>query len=182
MIEEQDIVEVAKILKPHGIKGEINVELEYDIDLKEFRCIVLDVDSIYVPFFIDGLRDKSSTTILLHIDGIDTEEAAREICGKSIYLLRNEMQSLGYFDETMDDTDSLYASDLIGYKVVSEESTSIGEIIDFDDSTENVLLIVRDDKESEKLTYIPFVSEFIVEVDSESKILNVDLPEGILNL
>ena len=55
----------------------------------------------------------------------------------------------------------------------------IGEIINVDCATENYLFIV--DK-NDKQVFIPATDDFITDIDFENKILEMDLPEGILDI
>lgn len=50
MIHRSEILEIGRLLKPHGIKGEITVELFGDIDMRALKCVVVNIDGIFVPF------------------------------------------------------------------------------------------------------------------------------------
>ncbi len=82
MILRTDITEAGVFNKPHGIKGEISATLDFDIDLSDVKCIVLDVEGIFVPFFIVSVRPKTSETVLITINGIDSEQKARTLTGR----------------------------------------------------------------------------------------------------
>jgi 16S rRNA processing protein RimM len=49
-----------------------------------------------------------------------------------------------------------------------------------DDSTENVLLVINDEKGEELL--IPAVESFIKDIDMEERKIRVELPEGLIGL
>lgn len=68
MITESEIIEIGKIGKPHGINGEINVYLNEDVDFERLDKIVLEIEGIYVPFFIDNVRTKRIDTVIMHIE------------------------------------------------------------------------------------------------------------------
>lgn len=89
MILRTDITEAGVFNKPHGIKGEISATLDYDTDLSEVKCIVIEIEGIFVPFFIVSVRPKTAETCLLTIDGIDSEEKARTLTGRAFYLLNS---------------------------------------------------------------------------------------------
>ena len=48
-----------------------------------------------------------------------------------------------------------------------------------DDSTENALFVVENEG---KTVYIPISEDFITEIDEQGKTIEMDLPEGILDL
>ncbi|MDE6528656.1 MAG: 16S rRNA processing protein RimM, partial [Muribaculaceae bacterium] len=87
MIRENELRVVGRLLKPHGICGEITALITGDVDLTELNCIVLRLDGIFVPFFLEAVRPKSSETDLLTINGISDETQAARLCPNDIYAL-----------------------------------------------------------------------------------------------
>ena len=51
MIRLEEIAPIGIFGKTHGIKGEINLELNIDFDLENTPYIIVDIDGIFVPFF-----------------------------------------------------------------------------------------------------------------------------------
>ena len=175
MILRTDISEAGVFNKPHGIEGEISATLDYDIDLSHVKCIIIEVEGIFVPFFIVSVRPKTAETYLLTIDGIDSEEKARALAGRAFYLLDSDLP-----DDDADGEEGLYASDLIGYTVTDSSLGPIGEITDFNDTTDNLLFIVTTPEGKEM--YIPVADEFIDEIDRDTLTLHTTLPHGIADL
>lgn len=175
MILRTDITEAGVFNKPHGIKGEISATLDFDVDLSAVKCIVMEIDGIFVPFFISSVRPKTAETCLITIDGIDSEPKARTLTGRPFYLLDSDIP-----DDDEDGEDGFYVSDLIGYTIVDSEAGTVGEITDYNDSTANLLLIVTTPAGEE--VYIPVADEYIDEVDADSHTLHTSLPEGIIDL
>lgn len=103
---------VGRLLKPHGICGEITALLTVDVDLSELGCIMLKLDGIFVPFFLSSVRPKSAETDLLTIDGITDELQAARLCPNDIYALAEELPGL--------DEDGFYAADMEGFEVVAD--------------------------------------------------------------
>ena len=75
-----------------------------------------------------------------------------------------------------------YLSDLIGYNLEVKNLGVIGKISDFDDSTENYLLIVDSTENEGKKIFIPLAQEFITGIDDIARKLEMDLPEGLIEL
>ena len=174
MIKLPEIAEAGLFNKPHGIKGEISATLDIDIELNDVRCIIIAIDGIFVPFFLTSVRPKNADTFLLSIDGIDTEEKAQRLTNKPFFVLRSDLPE----DDASED--GMYASDFIGYKVIDRTIGEIGEIVDINDTTQNVLFIVRTHNGQE--IFLPVVDEFIDSFDTEKKILETNLPEGLVDL
>lgn len=190
MILRTELKEIGRLQKPHGINGEINVQSQLDADeLASLRCVVLEIDGIFVPFFISTSRPKSAQTSLLTIDGITSEAEAAKLCPAPLYALRDDIRRLEATDseseddseDEEDDEEGFYAEDLIGYTVESDDGLLRGEIVDLDDSTDNYLFIVRD-QEGRRLMLPVADGSMIEEVDPERHHILLSLPEGLLDL
>ena len=88
MIRLEEISPIGVFGKTHGIKGEINLELNVDFDLDDTEYIIVDIDGIFVPFFINEYRYKTNSTALVLFDDINSEESIRPFFGKTAYVKR----------------------------------------------------------------------------------------------
>lgn len=178
MITDKQITEIGRFGQPHGIKGEINALIDDGVELEELSCIVLDMDGIFVPFFMSGVRRRGTMSYLVSIDGITDERKAAELTNKTIYALADE---IGSSDDTENGEDGFYAEDLIGYTLLTTTGDFRGTIDDIDDSTDNLLFIVTT-ADSDKRFLIPVADEFITGIDVEGRSVTVELPTGLLDL
>ena len=167
MILEKEIFKAGKINKTHGVNGELNCAIDADtIDRAEY--MVLDMDGIFVPFFISNIRVKSSNAVLLTLEDIETETDARNLVGKDIYLPIH----------LMSDEDMLSYEYFVGFTVVNADE-KLGEISFVDDQTVNILFgISAEDGD----ILLPAVEDFIMEVDNENKILYTNYPNELVEL
>ncbi|MEF9924146.1 MAG: ribosome maturation factor RimM [Muribaculaceae bacterium] len=172
MITREEIIEIGSFNKPHGISGEISASFICDAsEVKKFSCLIIDINGIFVPFFIEGIREKNDHTLLLKLSDIDSEESAKGFYKNDIFALKNE-----YIESEVEEAPADF---FIGFKVIDSKLGLIGEIVDIDDSTENALFIIeKDDNEY----YIPITDDFINDIDEDKNIIYMSLPEGILNL
>ena len=175
MIREQEITVIGQTLKPHGINGEISATIDRDIDIAALKCLVFDIDGIYVPFFVGSYRARGSEAVLLTIDGITDETQAAKLCGMDIFALKSDIDE---DDET--ENDGFYISDLVGYQLIDGGNKAVGTITGYDDSTANTLLIIELPDKTTK--YVPVADELIEEFDPECKTIKLNLPTGILEL
>lgn len=187
MIATTDIKAVGKFLKPHGINGEITLLRDFDdLDFEDFSCVIVDIDGIFVPFFLNSVRPKGAETDIVGIDGIEDEIHASRLTNKTAYVLRDELSEMRRrnaqtdADEADEDEDGFFADDFIGYEVSTEDGRELGKIIDVDDSTSNYLFVVETATGDNLL--IPIAEEFFVDVDAQAKKLTLSLPEGLLSL
>jgi len=175
MIKKESLVLIGTFFKPHGIKGELSASFDFELDPSELRCIILEVEGIFVPFFIETARRRGSSSCLIKLDGVDSEKAAALFSNHDIYAIADELPK-GLSDEM---EGGFYLYDLIGFKLQDDENT-IGVIEGIDDSTANILLQVRDNNGS--IIFVPFADDFIIEINTDSKALLMSLPNGLIDL
>ena len=176
MISRDELIAIGHYNKPHGTRGEISATIIVEIEtLGELSCLVSDMDGIFVPFFVETCRPKSTDTVLLTIDGIDNEQEASRLVNHDIYALKRE-----YLQESIDaDADSFPLDFFIGFELKDNDGSRVGKIIDVDEQTENAIFVV--DCDGEELM-VPAADEMIVEFDIEKKVMVMDLPQGLLDL
>ncbi len=171
MILQEEVFHIGRLGKPHGIKGEITFMFTDDVfDRVDAEYLIIEVDGILVPFFIDEYRFKSNETALMAFDGITTVEQAKELTNCEVYFPR----SLSDHSE-----DEMTWEEFVGYQITDLHEGSIGKIVDVDDATENVLFSV-DYKGNTIL--LPAAEELIVDIDHKERIITTELPEGLLDL
>lgn len=159
--------------KPHGIKGEISASFDPRVDVDALKCVVAEVNGLFVPFFIDAVRSRGADAVLLTIDGITDENEAKLLSRKSLYLLNGD-EALAADDED----DGFYAEDLVGFSALDEDGAVIGKIAGVDSTTANVLFVIDRPDGSEAL--VPVADEFIDGIDPESATITLRLPDGLL--
>lgn len=170
----EDIIEIGRFGKPHGVGGEIAASV--DVDIEQLSCIVVNMDGIDVPFFINSVRSKGRDTVLVKIDGYESEPEVKIFVNKDIYALASEVDE----DDSEDDEDGdggFYASDFLGFMALEDDGTPLGKITDIDDNTENVLFII-DRPDSGKPLYIPVAPELIEAIDTESSTITFFSPRA----
>lgn len=173
MIASERLTEIGRFGRPHGLKGEVSAHIpDTDIDPSELPCIFVELDGLFVPFFISDWRTKGAETVLLTLDNVDSQEAAALFNGRSIYA---EADALPDSDGDDSDGDGVYLDDLVGY-TITDNGTTVGRITGFDDSTDNYLFTVdRDGTE----VYVPANGDLINGIDPDSKTVEMDLPLGL---
>ena len=169
MIRREEVYKIGRLGKTHGVRGEISFLLDDDVfDRTDADYLILDIDGILVPFFIEEYRFKTDSNALMKFDGIDTQERARELTGCDVY-----------FPRSLSDEDEIGISwaELVGYSLIdSHTEKAIGEIAAIDDSTINILFELADGK------LIPASEELIQHIDTKRHQIEINLPEGILEL
>ena len=178
MIDQKEIKTIGKFQKTHALKGELNAILDIESDfIAEGNALIIEIDGIYVPFYAQSIRPKGSTSYLIKLDGINSEEEAKVFVNKLIYALKSELAPFLELEEE----ELLDDEDLIGYRILDATNNDvIGAIEKVDSTTENLLFVIKTN-EGDNI-YVPAVDEFIQEVDDEEKIIKMILPDGLIDL
>ena len=169
MIREDEVYQIGKITRTHGIRGEVAMTFTDDVwDRAEADYLVLRIEGLLVPFFLEEYRFRSNAVALLKFQDYDTAEQARELCGCEVYFPH------ALTPDRTDDEEYTWRY-FTGFRVVEAEAGELGIIDDVDDSTANVLFSVGG-------RLIPAVEEFIQRVDHKERVVFMSLPEGLLEL
>ena len=169
MIRKEEVYKIGKLGKAHGVKGEISFLFDDDVfDRTDADYLVLDIDDIMVPFFIEEYRFKTDDNALMKFEGIDTRERARELTGCDVYFPRELAET---------DEEHLSWAAIRGFELIDANTgKSAGRIASVDDATINILFELENGK------LIPASEELITNVDTKKQQIFINLPEGILEL
>ena len=173
MIKREDVYRIGQLERPHGVKGEITFRFVDDVfDRVETDHLLIELDGILVPFFIEEYRFKSNEVALLKFEDIDTQMQAREISGCDALFQRAR---------SGDDVDHLSWSEIVGYKILDAQAYKpVGVVKGVDDSTINVLFEVAANDGREIL--IPADASLITKVDNNTRVIAMNIPQGLLDL
>ena len=169
-MDVQDFVEVGKIVKTHGVNGEVIVELDNPAILEDTtEPVVLEIEGLRVPFFIEQAKAVSAQRARIQFDCTRTEQRAKTLVGCRVFVS----------PDLLDDTDDEFSSPsaLVGFNVIDKQHGDIGAIQSIDNLNINPIMVVGD-----KELLIPFHPEFVTKIDFRKKQVRVSIPEGLLNL
>lgn len=173
MISPESLVRIGDVHKPHGVRGELNMSLNPDgLRPADLRCVLIEMDGIPVPFFIESARPKGDAW-LVKLEGIDDEIQAAGVCRRPLWALRADLPE-------SEDTDGVYLHDLVGFRVEDETDSPVGEVTAVDDTTANVLLYVRTPDGREVM--LPFSDDLLLWLDADDRTLGLSVPAGLLEL
>ena len=144
-----NILEIGKIVRPHGIKGAVKIisHIE-DVDFTMFKQILIGKKLEKGNITKISLLNKDA--YLVYIDIIPNIDIAEKYRNQYIYIDRSEYKEF---------KDKIYLSDLIGAPVLDENREKLGELIDFDDYGASVILQIK----VGPVTYsLPFVEDIVI--------------------
>ena len=164
--------ELGKITKTHGLKGEVVLWLDVDFpeDYEDLESILLEERGELVPYFMGSYR-LSGNRAIVKFEDIDTFEKAELMINLQAFLPLEDLPEL--------DKNQFYYHEIIDYKVVDKNLGELGTVQTVH-SMQAQDLLVMDYKGKEVL--IPVISEIVLNADKEAKVLNVNLPDGLLEV
>ena len=160
---------VARLGKPHGIRGEFTVEVRTDRpDERLVPGMTYATDPDIGELTLTSARWHRDR-LLLAFDEVPDRTRAEEI--RNTLLLAEQ-------DDEADDEEAWLLDDLIGLKAfVGDEQ--VGEIVYVTNGTAQDLLHLRHTDGHEVL--IPFVTEIVPEVDTDAGRIALTPPAGLLD-
>jgi 16S rRNA processing protein RimM len=160
---------VAKIIKPHGIHGEVVLESWTDVEgrLEETPAFLLvdDKNRIIREVRVESTRCIMGRHVLKFVD-VNTRNDAESLRNLMLGIPEDQMGTLppGQF----------FVFDLIQMSVFMENGQFVGKVKDVVHTGANDLL------ELENGELIPFNDEIVPEVDLENKRILIRPPEGLI--
>ena len=169
MIAEDKVYKIGRITHTHGVKGEVAMTFTDDVwDRAEAEYLILRIEGILVPFFMEEYRFRSDTTALIKFQDYDSADAARELCGAEVYFPHD------LTPQEREDEEYAWRY-FTGFRLVAEGYGELGTIDFVDESTQNVLFNVGHH-------LIPAAEEFIRDIDHQNRVITMTLPDGLLEL
>jgi len=167
-------VVVGRIGKAHGIRGEVTVEVRTDDPELRFAVDAeLATDRPLTPVLVVERARPHHGRLLVQFQGVPDRNAAE--------LLRGTLLSVDADDDPgLDDPDEFYDHQLEGLRVVTTDGRLVGNVKEVLHTAAGELLSVTSETGSEVL--VPFVSAIVTEVSLADQTIEVDPPEGLLEL
>ena len=167
---------VGRVVRAHGITGELVVDVRTD-----------DPETRFAPgaplrarpksgqertYVVESAREHSGR-LLLRLTGVADRNSADALRGNLFIVDSQELPPI-------DDPDEFYDHQLEGLRVVTTDGRLVGNVKEVLHTAAGELLSVTSETGSEVL--VPFVSAIVTEVSLSDQTIEVDPPEGLLEL
>jgi 16S rRNA processing protein RimM len=157
------MIEIGKILKPHGIQGQLKVRLYSDnfesFERRGYAFIQQKEETRRIGYAV--MRSEPPFVYVL-LGGVSSRNDAEEFCGLPLMLRRSDLEE--------PEEGEHYIVDMIGLKVVNESGTELGELKDILQHGAADVYVVQ----GQKGFMFPAVKRVITEVDLDAGVLRVD--------
>ncbi|MBC7795661.1 MAG: 16S rRNA processing protein RimM [Pyrinomonadaceae bacterium] len=171
--ELNDFVAIAKTARTRGLRGEIIADVLTDFP-KRFETtknvVALKPNGEKLDLKIERFWFQKNR-IILQFAGFDSIEKAETLVNCEICVPETETVTL--------ETDEFFDWEIESCEVQTIDGESLGKVRELMRTGGTELLVVFDEKRNRDYL-IPFAEKICVEVDVKSKLIKVDLPEGIL--
>ncbi|MCC6816200.1 MAG: hypothetical protein IT267_07310 [Saprospiraceae bacterium] len=170
-----ELLHIGKTFKTHGIKGEIEIEVEeIFLDwLLKTKIFFLKMDGNPVPYWIESIRTDSR--IFIKIEDIDSPEVAKLLTHKEIYIDKTRVPK----DLLEEHNQDLSHIGFEGFQLIDINSgvaAMILQVIEYPSQ-----LMVEVEFKNRKLM-LPLHEDFIKTLDQKNKTIKVSLPDGIFEI
>ena len=133
--------------------------------VENIESLFVNFNESYVPFQIIKVKSHKKNNYRTQLKDVNSESEARRLLKKDIYI------------EKIENSDN---SDYIvdNFKVYNNKKY-VGVVISTINKTGQSIMEV---KMSDKVVLIPLVDQFVVEINDEELKIDMDLPEGLLDI
>ena len=170
-----ELVAVARVAKPRGVKGEVAADLLTDFP-ERFKGL-----AELIAVFPGGRRERLALEghwlhggrVILKLKGYDSPESAAALAGCELAVPESEAVQLGEGE--------FYDWQLEGCRVVTVGGVEVGAVSEvLHTGGAAPVLVILDGAGRENL--VPLAESICVEVDVAARLIRVDAPEGLLEV
>ena len=168
---------IGRVAKAHGITGELTVDVRTDDPDSRFTPgAVLRArparGGTQVPYVVEAVRWHGNR-LLVRLEGVSDRTAADALRGRLFIVDSTELPPI-------DDPDEFYDHQLEGLTVRIGEDRDLGVVREVLHTAGGELLAVKTETGAEVL--IPFVSAIVTSVSLAEARIDIDPPDGLLDL
>jgi 16S rRNA processing protein RimM len=167
---------IGRVVKAHGITGEIVVEVRTDDPGARFApggiLRAKGSDDQERSYVVDAVREHGGR-LLVRLAGVADREAADALRGSMFIVDSEDLPPI-------DEPDTYYDHQLVGLRVRTTTGQHVGTVAEVLHTAAGELLVVRRDDGGEVL--VPFVSAIVPSVSLHDRTVEIDPPDGLLDL
>lgn len=171
-MDKKDCFNLGYIAKRVGNHGELGFVLDVDDGnrYKKLESVFIELNNSLVPFFIKKIQIKGNNATV-SIEGIDSITRAEELLKKSLYLPLTALPPMK--------GKKFYLHELAGFMATDKTFGEIGIITEVLDFPHQTILQIR---HGENDILIPAKEEFIIAIHRDSKRIELNAPEGLIDI
>ena len=161
---------VGKLRRPHGVQGEILMEIITDFPERLRPKTQVFIGEVRKPHKIMGRRGHNDG-LLLRFENYDDRD--------QVGVLRNELVYVQAADLPELPDGEYYHHQLIGLTVITDNESILGQLTEIIETGANDVYVVIDESGRELL--LPAIPSVLLDVNLDSATMKVHLIEGLLD-
>lgn len=165
-------IRAGKIAATHGVKGELifRHNLGKKTSLKGLQAIFFEEKKgAFLPWFIEKTTLRNENEVLIKLEKIETREAALKLVQKEVWLNEDDLIKFASKSSPVS---------LLGYNIINNNEI-LGEVLEIIEQPHQLLCRLEI---KNKEVFIPLHEESLKKIDHKKKELQVELPDGLLDI
>lgn len=162
-----EYIYVGHIFNTHGLKGEVKVSTHFkykdDVFKKDFPVYLNDDKE---KLIINNVRTQP-TNLLITFKNINNIDDVLKYKGSDIYILRSDLKIDGYLEE-----------DILNFDVYMDNK-KIGVLKDYTSNSVQLIMVIESVSNHKYL--VPYLDNFIENVDLDKKRIDIINMEGLID-
>jgi 16S rRNA processing protein RimM len=172
---------VGRVVKAHGVTGEVVVDVHTDDPADRFasgntlRAKPSRGRGVEGSFVIATAREHGGR-LLVRLAGVDSRDGADALRGSLFVVDSDDLPPI-------DESDTYYDHQLEGLQVRTTTGQDVGIVAEVLHTAAGELLAVhRTDGDETREVLVPFVNAIVTSVSLDDRMVEIDPPEGLLDL
>lgn len=169
---KDDVFYFGKIVKTHGIKGELTLRIDAkdDFDYNDIEYFLIEINDVKVPYFIESMS-LGKNKIFFALQDLNNINEASSFVGKPVYLPVSLLPVLC--------GNSFYGREVIDFVLEDVHFGEVGIIANvLEYPTQAVIQVMRDGKE----VLVPVHEHIIKKIDRDAQRMLVETPDGLIEM
>ena len=166
-----DLIAYGKVVKPHGLSGEVKV-LPFSGDsgsFSNFSTLYISKDKNNPEKLLISKSRNQKNLIIVKFHGIDTVDDAERLRGLTAFIDSRELPGK--------EEDEYYWFELIGLDVYDNKGKLIGKVNEIIDNTAQPVLVIKNNSDE---YLVPMVDKFVEEIDLKNSKIVINPIEGLI--
>lgn len=162
-------VAIGKLTRPHGIHGEMFLEILTDFPERLKPGGLVFTGDQYNPHVFSSLRSHKNGLIVA-FDGYDDPETVGKLRNQFVFVQSKDIPPLPEGE--------YYHHELLGSRIMTLDDQELGELIQILQTGANDVLVVQTPSKAEIL--IPYIDEIVRMIDLEKGVILIDPIPGLI--
>ncbi len=161
---------VGKLRRPHGVRGEIRMDVLTDFPERLRPGLVVYVGPRRLPLRLQSVRQHNDMLLVAFEGYLDRDRVG---------LLRNMLVCVPAAEATPLPDGEFYYHQILGLTVVTDEGKTLGKIAEIMETGANDVFIVQPEDGGQELL-LPDTDEVVLAIDLDAGVVTVHLIPGLL--